>query len=316
MLEKIRRIPAGTFLVPMILSMITYTIWPNLFMIGGLTEALFSGQGVGFLAAILTFFSGTLIDVKQLGKLIKRQGALFAYKAIFGLLLSWGYIALFGQEGIFGVSGLAFVSTITSANTAIYLLTAKSYGSRLDTGAYGLYGILALPVLPIIFYSFLYSGGGSGIDWTPVFSILIPLVLGMILGNLDNDFTELFAPGISALLPFLGWNVGQGVDLIEAIRSGLPGLLLTVFFVLTMSTVVVLDRNILKNDGLYGMALITVAGLSTTSPAIVATTFPQVSQYVSGATTQVLLVAVLTSVLVPIVIARVARKMNKKTNRL
>ncbi|GEK88446.1 2-keto-3-deoxygluconate permease [Alkalibacterium putridalgicola] len=316
MLAKIRRIPAGTFLVPLILSMITYTIWPDLFMIGGLTQALFSGQSVGFIAAILTFFSGTLIDVKQLGNLIKRQGLLFLYKAFFSMLLAWGYILLFGQEGILGISGLAFASTITSVNTAIYLLTAKSYGTKLDTGAYGLFGILSLPVLPIILYSLLYSGGGSAIDLTPVFSILIPLILGVILGNLDEDFTELFAPGISAILPFLGWNVGQGVNLIEAIRSGLPGLLLTAFFILTMSTLIILDKNILKNDGLYGMALMTVAGLSTSSPAIVAATFPQVEQYVSGATTQVLLVSVLTSVGMPIIIARVARRMNKKTNRL
>ena len=64
------------------------------------------------------------------------------------------------------------------------------------------------------------------------------------------------------------------------------------------------------------MALITVAGLSTSSPAVLAVTFPEMEQYVSSATTQILLACVLTSVLVPIVIARRARKMNRKTNRL
>lgn len=315
MLDKIRRIPAGTFLVPMILSMITYTIAPDLFMIGGLTQALFSGQSVTFIAAILTFFSGTLIDLKHIGKLLRRQGILFVFKILFSMFLAWGYIALFGHEGIMGISGLAFASTITSINPAIYLLTAKSYGTKLDTGAYGLFGIMSLPIFPILLYSLFYSGGGT-IDWTPVFSILIPLILGLFFGNVDSDFTELFGPGISAILPFLGWNVGQGVNLIDAVRSGLPGLILTAVFVIAMSSLVVLDKYILKNDGLLGMALITVAGLSTSSPAVVAVTFPEIEQYVSSATTQILLACVLTSVLVPIVIARRAHKMNRKTNRL
>ncbi|GAA0370890.1 hypothetical protein GCM10008932_22890 [Alkalibacterium iburiense] len=33
MLEKINKIPAGTFLVPLVLSMVVYTIWPNLFIV-------------------------------------------------------------------------------------------------------------------------------------------------------------------------------------------------------------------------------------------------------------------------------------------
>lgn len=80
MLAIIKRLPAGTFLVPMILSMITYTLAPDLFMVGGMTQALFSGEGVGFLAAVMTFFSGTMLDVKQIGRLFKRQGGCFCQK--------------------------------------------------------------------------------------------------------------------------------------------------------------------------------------------------------------------------------------------
>ena len=114
MLNAIKKIPAGTFLVPLILSMVTYTIWPELFLIGGMTQSLFSGQELGFLTALVTFLSGTLIDLKQLGKLIKRQGVLFLAKAVISLALSWLYFTLFGAAGIFGISSVAFVSTITS----------------------------------------------------------------------------------------------------------------------------------------------------------------------------------------------------------
>jgi len=41
MLNAIKKVPAGTFLVPMLVSAFLYTFWPNLFQIGGLTEHIF-----------------------------------------------------------------------------------------------------------------------------------------------------------------------------------------------------------------------------------------------------------------------------------
>lgn len=39
MLDKINKVPAGTFLVPILLSALVYTSAPNFVRIGGLTEA-------------------------------------------------------------------------------------------------------------------------------------------------------------------------------------------------------------------------------------------------------------------------------------
>lgn len=224
-------------------------------------------------------------------------------KVALSLMLSLAYIALFGQEGILGISALAFVSAVTSVNTAIYLLTAQAYGDEGDTGAYGLFGILSLPVLPLVVYSFVYSSS-EGVDWMPVISILIPFFLGMLFGKLDPEFRKLFSPGIAALLPILGWNLGQGINLVEAVRAGIPGLVLTAFFIIVSFAFVVLDNKVLKNDGLFGLSMITVAGLSTSAPAILAGTYPELAPYVSSATAQVLLACVITSVGAPIVISR------------
>ena len=308
MLNAIKKIPAGTFLVPLILSMVTYTIWPELFLIGGMTQSLFSGQELGFLTALVTFLSGTLIDLKQLGKLIKRQGVLFLAKAVISLALSWLYFTLFGAAGIFGISSVAFVSTITSVNAAIYLLTAQDYGgTEVDAGAFGLFGILSLPVIPTLFYSFIYTTN-AGIDWMPILSILIPLFVGLVLGNLDVNIRKMFSPVISALLPILGWNLGQGLNLIEALKAGIPGLILTVIFVILSSYNYVLDKKVLKTNGFYGLSLITVAGLSTSSPAVLATSFPILRPYVSAATSQILLVSIFTTVIVPIFISSLYNK--------
>lgn len=304
MLEKIKKVPAGTFLIPMILSMVVYTLFPDLFQFGGMTQILFGGSGVGLLAAIMTFLSGTLIDVSKIGALLKRQGVLFLSKIVISLLLSWGFVHLFGQDGVFGISALAFVSAITSVNSAIYLLTAQEYGgTEEDAGAYGLFGILSLPVLPTLFYSILFSSN-EGVNWMPVISILIPLFLGILLGNIDPAFRGLFGPGISALLPLLGWNLGWGINLVGALQAGIPGLILTAIFFILTSSMILIDQKVLGNDGLYGMTLVTVAGISTSSPGIMARIFPSLHIYVADATSQVLLACVITSIVMPIFIAK------------
>ena len=70
MLKSINKIPAGTFLVPMILSAFIYTFWPDLFHVGGLTEGLLSGSGMPFITGALSFFSGTGMKLAALLSLL------------------------------------------------------------------------------------------------------------------------------------------------------------------------------------------------------------------------------------------------------
>lgn len=84
--------------------------------------------------------------------------------------------------------------------------TVDVYGDDDDPAAYGLTGLFSLPLFPIIVFSIVAGSTGGGMDWTPVFTTLIPLVAGMILGNIDTDFATVFTPGIGAILPLLGWN--------------------------------------------------------------------------------------------------------------
>ncbi len=80
--------PAGLFLVPMILSMIVYTIAPDLMMTGGMVQSLFSGEGVGFIVAALTFYSGTNLNFKRLVRILKRHGIILVVKAVVSIAIS------------------------------------------------------------------------------------------------------------------------------------------------------------------------------------------------------------------------------------
>lgn len=303
MVKALRKLPAGLFLVPMIISMIVYTIAPDLMMTGGMVQSLFSGEGVGFIVAALTFYSGTNLNLKRLVRVLKRHGVILVAKGIVSILISLLFIQIFGQEGVLGISALAFIVVICSTNPAVYMSTVEVYGSEDDMSAYGLTGIFSIPLFPIIVYSIVMGASGGGMDWTPVITTLIPLIVGIILGNIDPEFSNIFTPGIGAILPLLGWNLGQGMNLVTALESGVSGLVLTILFLLINSYIFFLDNKILKHDGVVGLSLLNVAGVSTSNPAILAGMYPALlGTYTSAATSQVLLVCVITSILTPVLV--------------
>ncbi|WP_373752085.1 2-keto-3-deoxygluconate permease, partial [Jeotgalibaca porci] len=46
-MKFINKVPAGIFIVPLVVSMILFTFFPNLFRIGGITESFLSANGSG-----------------------------------------------------------------------------------------------------------------------------------------------------------------------------------------------------------------------------------------------------------------------------
>lgn len=305
MVKALRKLPAGLFLVPLILSMIVYTIAPDLMMTGGMVQSLFSGEGIGFMVAALTFYSGTNLNFKRLVRVLKRHGIILVVKAIISIIFSFAFIYFFGQEGIFGISAVAFVVAVCSTNPAIYISIVEAYGDEDDPTAFGLTGLFSIPLFPIFVYSVVAGSAGGGMDWTPVITTLVPLFIGVILGNIDAEFGAVFSPGIGAILPLLGWNLGQGMDLVAAVKAGGPGLILTVVFILLNSYLYFLDYNILGNNGVVGLALISVAGVSVSTPAVLASLYPElVGVYAVDAMSQLLLVCVITSILAPIISQR------------
>ena len=83
-------------------------------------------------------------------------------------------------------------------------------------------------------------------------ALLVPFLLGILLGNSDADIRKLMAPGSMIMLPFLGFCFGISVDLVTAFRSGLQGLVLTlIFYLISVIPAFFTDRWILRRPG-YG----------------------------------------------------------------
>lgn len=308
MLKRIEKIPAGTFLVPMLLSALIYTLAPNLFQIGGLTEHIFGGSGTTAIIGAVCFCSGVGIDLKNIGYAAKRQGVLLLAKLAISIALSLLYMLLFGQAGILGINAMAFTIMIATINPAIYISVMKQYGNDQDVAVYGLTSLFAIPAVPMLVYGI---AGGGGMDWMPVWSTLLPMLVGMVLGNLDSDIKSFFMPAVSPLLSLMGWNLGYGLNLVEAFKSGLSGALLTLIFILVSFVYIFIDKQVLKNDGVVGAGLISVSGLSVSTAVILGEIYPELMEYVTSAASQVLMGVVITAVLGPMIVGKVYHSAHK-----
>lgn len=305
MVKFMKKLPAGTLLVPMLVSALLHTIWPELFHISGITEDFLGGRSINFIVGMLTFSSGLIIDMTSFKTMLKRHGVIMLVKLILVVLVSLLYAKLFGQQGILGISAVAFTVAMVSMNPAMYISLVDDFGTEVDKAAFAFTGLFSIPVIPVLIYSF--NGQGT-VDWMPILSTILPLLLGIILGNLDPDFRDLFGGTVVILLPLLGWNMGQGMNLITAFQAGFSGIVLGILYYVFTSSIVIFDQKVLKNDGIAPMAMNSVAALSTSIPAILAQSIPELQPYVPNAIAQILMVNLITVFVTPMIIRKMSEK--------
>lgn len=82
------------------------------------------------------------------------------------------------------------------------------------------------------------------------------------------------------------------MNLIDALNAGVSGILLTILYVLLMSLLYIADTKWLKADGVSGLAMMSVAGVSTIAPPAIAEIFPEVADYVLVANSQILFASI------------------------
>lgn len=305
MFKLMKKMPAGTILIPMFISAILSTIFPNMYSIGGTTVATFSEAAVGFCIGFISFVSGSIIRPKTLGALAKKHGVILLFRIILAMVFGYAFFSIFGDAGVFGISTVAFIVVICSVNPAIYLALVQEYGDESDFGFFSILGIMPLSVLPMIVYSL---SRGTAIDWMPLISTVIPILAGFIIGNLDKDFADFLKPGVSLIMPFLGWSLGAGINLRLALSGGVQGLILALFmYVVFYGLCLLFERLVMKSNGIISLAMGTVAGVSISNVNSIAIVDQTARQYVQSAQAQVAILVILTAVLTPIVTTQWAK---------
>ena len=232
-------------------------------------------------------------------KVLNRGGVLLLAKFAVGALLGIIIGKIWGMEGVFGLTTLAVISAVTNSNGSVYLTLMGNYGDQADCGCFPL---LALNDGPFFTLVALGASGLANIPFMSLLAAIIPIVLGMLIGNIDKGMRELFAPMGTAIIPLIGFALGAGIDLTSIIKGGFPGILLGLITVFVGGGfILVFDKFISRRPGYAAWAVATTAGNAVAVPAAVALIDTSWEPYVATATVQVAASVVVTCIVTPFI---------------
>ena len=305
-MDFLKKVPAGMMIVPMFLSAIVNTFFAEALQIGSFTTAVFTSAGSAAILGVQLVCLGTQLHFKSLGKVLKRGGILLVSKFIIGAVIGIVIGKVFGPAGFVGITTLAIISSVTNSNGSLYMSLMASFGDETDIAAMSVLTINDGPFLTLVA---LGASGLADIPFMSLVAVIVPLLFGMLLGNIDIKVKEFFEPGIGLLIPFVGITLGGSINLLNIVKGGASGIILGLIAVFIGGPFIVLcDRLIGKRPGYAGWAVATAAGNSIATPAAVALVDSSWAPYVGDATTQIAAAVVVTAILVPIITGWWAKK--------
>ncbi|MDD7383595.1 MAG: 2-keto-3-deoxygluconate permease [Peptoniphilaceae bacterium] len=313
LVENMKKFPSGMMVIPLIIGTLINTFIPNILEIGGFTTALFK-TGTPTMVGLFILCSGASINFKEVGVPLVKGVFLTLLKFLIGVLIGWGLFFIFGDKAFLGLGPLAIITAVTNSNGAMYTALAQEFGDKTDPGAIAILSLNDGPFLTMI------ALGTTGIAEIPVIAFiaaLIPLLIGMILGNLDEEFRKILQNGLIMILPFNGFLFGSNINLKQIIEAGIGGIALGIItFVFTGILTYYIYSMIRGKKDPMGMAIGTTGGNAIAVPAAVAMADPSLKSLVPVATAQVAASVVITTIVTPILTGYFAKKAKKSNKRI
>lgn len=310
----LERIPGGIMVIPMFIAAVINTFTPGLLRIGGFTEELFVKGVIPFMAFIL-LSTGAQINIRNAKTAVAKGLSFlvieFAIGTGFGLLA----FLLAGSNGLFiGLAPLAILAAMTSNNGLMYVAIASQYGKEDDKAAFGIMALNTGPFLTMIALSFFSAMGfiNGTFSVSDLTATLLPSIIGIILGNLDSDMKELLAKGSQALIPFMAFALGMSINLEAILKGGLAGIFLGLLTVLLIGSIIYFIYRAVGWNPIVGFSAATTGGNAVATPAAIAAVSPAFSSMVNIATVQVAACAVTTGILMPLFVAFLMKRSDKR----
>lgn len=298
--RSIERIPGGMMIVPLLCGAALTTFAPHAApFFGSFANALCNGA----LPILAVFYvcMGARISVSALPQLLKKGGALLATKIALGLLASFFLGHFLGIEpihsGMFaGVSTLAIVVAINDTNGGLYMALMEQYGRPEESAAYSVMSLESGPFLTMVS---LGVAGLSGFPWQTLVGAILPLAIGMLLGNIDHEMRDFLARAVPVIIPFFAFALGCTLDLHQVLRAGLLGIGLGLVLVaISAIALIMVDRSV-GGDGTAGVAAASTAGNAAAVPTLIAAANPSYAAAAAPATVLVAACVIISSILVP-----------------
>lgn len=296
-------------MIPLLFATIINTFTPQITQIGSFTTAIFSEKGSATVIGICLFCLGTNFRIKDIKESFKRGGVLLVTKVLSGAIIGIVINQYFGFAGIFGISTIAIIGASTNSNNNLYLTLVNEYGDENDLSAQGMLNFNTGAFFTLVI---LGVAGTTNIPVMSLISAIGPFLIGILFGNLDEEIGMFFKPGITIIIPLMGFCIGSSINLQNIIKAGLNGVLLGLIVLIgTGVPLVLMDRIVNKRPGYAGAALSSVAGNAVATPYALALLDNRFEIYVESATTQIAAAVIITIILTPIITMLIAKKYNK-----
>lgn len=297
-LKAVRKVPGGMMIIPLLLGALTNTFFPEqLEGLGGFSTAMWK-TGANAILGVFLFCNGAQIKVRQAGASLAKGVGLTAVKFVIGAAIGIAINAVFGVAGFLTITPLAAIAAITNSNGGLYSALASEYGDSTDVGAVSILSINDGPFFTMVA---LGASGIANIPYMALVATILPIAIGFILGNLDEDIAKFLEPGTVLLIPFFAFPLGAGLNFTNLIAAGLPGLLLGAICTLTtgFGGYLVMKALKAKNPGV-GWAIGTTAGNAVGTPAFLLSIGATTAAVAEAATGQITGAIIVTAILCPL----------------
>lgn len=293
--RAVNRVPGGMMVVPLFIGMALNTFFPNLLRIGGFTQAL-TGVGYPTVLGMYLFTVGTKMTMRAAPRMVVRGAGILVAKVGTATLFALAVERFFGGT-VLGLSTLAVMVAMSDTNGGMFMALTSVMGDKDDVGTYVPQSIETGPFLTMLIF---VGTGLAVIPWLTMLSVVAPIVVGAVLGNLDDDIRDFFGSHEPVIVPFMAFTLGQTIDLRSVVTAGLPGVVLGVTVLVVTGIVCITADRVLGGSGIAGAAASSTAGNSAAVPQAVALADPTYAAVAAAATVQVAASVIVTAVLTPL----------------
>ena len=291
--KTIEKVPGGLMVVPLFFAALLNTIdqmhipfimsflkslgvapvKPGIYeflKIGGFTQWLFK-DGALPLIALFLFCCGSQMNLRVGGLAMKKGILLTASKYFTGLIVGvlWGKLSGDMMNGFLGLSTMAIIAAMTNGNGGMYAALTGQYGNRSDVGAVAVLSLNDGPFFTLMALGML----GANFPIIAFIAVLLPIAIGMLLGNLDPDIRTFLKPGETLPIPFFAFALGAGMNFAtffnpKVVVAGVTLGLMTV--TLTALTGILVFKLFREKSQIAPVAEASTAGNAVGTPAAIA----------------------------------------------
>ena len=281
MVNFMNKIPGGIMLIPLLVGCTLNSFFPDFLQIGGATTGVLTSTNA-FLGAFFVCV-GANLSISGAGKALKVGAVVTLAKLVASIAVGLIASHIF-NDNLLGLSAVAIISGMSNSNGGMFTVLTKMYGDDADQGAIAVVSLNDGPFFTMIA---LGSAGMADIPLMALVAALVPLVIGIILGNLDPKMKRLLNEAEPVIIVFLAVAVGCSMNFSQIISGGFGGIVLGLMTLIIGGIITVFFDRITGGTGIAGAAISTVAGNAVATPLAVAAADPSIYDAAVIATPQV-----------------------------